>query len=308
MTGNGFTRAYNVIFDPLVDELSNAHFKVFYYIYRQLVGWNRTSIDLSITEIMQKTHVSIPTVIACCKVLQKKKLISMEKMGSKKNSPVRFHLGDKLQSVINSVNNQEEKVDKTTESCQMSLVQLLNELITINNDLKDNKENKYNHIIDKAQELVKLFNNDGQTVKENDKSPDLLSKLEFFPGVINLSLEADRKWLHYIQQFPEEQIDIVIEEAKRRAKLTESDKDKLHRKAILKFIAGGLDHFQRFYGGGDDTGKRNGNVQYEASLERVKEMQEQVKRDKQAAGGEEAYHEKIRAMIAEFEKGGANEK
>ena len=77
--------------------------------------------------------------------------------------------------------------------------------------------------------------------------PDLLKKLEFAPGVINISKDDDKQWFEYIKQFDDEKIDVVIKETKRRVNLPLSDKDHVSRKSVLKFIAGGLENYDKFY-------------------------------------------------------------
>jgi len=83
------------------------------------------------------------------------------------------------------------------------------------------------------------------------KKPDLLSKLEFLPGIINLTKEEDKRYFEYIQEYNETQVDTVLDEAKRRTKLPSSDKERLQRKSVLKFIAGGLENYDVFYNKAD---------------------------------------------------------
>lgn len=76
---------------------------------------------------------------------------------------------------------------------------------------------------------------------------DLLEKLEFLPGIIDISKSIDKEYFEYIKAFDAEMIDPVLAEAQRRTKLKSGDRDKLQRKSVLKFIAGGLENYDKLY-------------------------------------------------------------
>jgi len=302
MNGNGFTMAYHEIFDEAEGELSNSQFKVFWHIYRQLVGWNRESAEISITKISQKTNISIPTVIAACKELTEKEWIRMEKMGEQKNSPVIFYLSDKLQGIVKLFNNQpakDEQVIKLFNNQPAKVIKKFNNPINRSKDIyKDNKES-----IDES--VIKKLNKEEQEVRELPaKKPDLLSKLEFLPGIINLTKEEDKRFFEYIKEYNETQVDTVLDEAKRRTKLPSSDKERLQRKSVLKFIAGGLENYDVFYNKtkSGDVMKLDNSIILEANEEMAK-LQEQVQKDIKEAGGEAEYRGKLDELINGFVKG-----
>jgi hypothetical protein len=84
---------------------------------------------------------------------------------------------------------------------------------------------------------------------------DLLGKLEFLPGIIDISKDADKEYFEYIKSFDAEMIDTVLAEAQRRTKLKSGDKEKLQRKSVLKFIAGGLESYDKLYASKQPTKK-----------------------------------------------------
>lgn len=94
-------------------------------------------------------------------------------------------------------------------------------------------------------------------IKENNIYiyTDLLKNLEFLPGIIDISKDTDKEYFDYIKSFDFEWIETVLVEAKRRTKLKAGHKDKLQRKSVLKFIAGGLENYDKLYASKQPTKK-----------------------------------------------------
>jgi phage replication O-like protein O len=65
----GFTRAYNYIIDVILKELHGASLSLYLVVYRQTIGWNKVSEEISISQFIKKTNLARSTVTATLKEL-----------------------------------------------------------------------------------------------------------------------------------------------------------------------------------------------------------------------------------------------
>ena len=334
----------NLIVDELLPLLDNSELRVLLAIVRQTIGWHKPWDRLSSSQLAKVSGCSPPTAIKAATGLEEKghilvryicpnckKITDPPENKGKEQKFEKGHIAPECSNckstippqkwyalnvkdedmdayllwIIETGNTDDDTLKNLTGGIKGFNRGVLKDLIggykgsLYTKDIyKDNKES-----IDES--VIKKLNKEEQEVRELPaKKPDLLSKLEFLPGIINLTKEEDKRYFEYIKEYNETQVDTVIDEAKRRTKLPSSDKERLQRKSVLKFIAGGLENYDVFYNKtkSGDVMKLDNSIILEAKEEMAK-LQEQVQKDIKEAGGEAEYRGKLDELINGFVKG-----
>jgi hypothetical protein len=173
MSGNGYMKAYHCVLDEANRELKAGKFQIFYYIYRQTIGWNRYVAKIALKQFEVELPFSCQGLLNILEELNDEQWIHIIKDKTKGGRPFySYSLGERVyhskklsditqKSLLKKVERYHSK--KLSDITQKSLVEIIN---------KDNSKD-----INKDK-IEKPFWNFSDVIYDRERPPEKMWALQ----------------------------------------------------------------------------------------------------------------------------------
>lgn len=230
---NGFYPMLNDVHDKVVKDLPLAECALFEHLWRKLIGWNKFSDEISISQLVKETSGSRATILRLLKSLEAKRWIVVSRSVTDKvrdTNTISIPECPGIKILLGWCQND------TTPGIDMTLGGGVKMIHTTDSSSTDSLQTNNNTPL---ASLPEKKSNRDMVLANGMTRGELLDLVEFKPAVINYRNEEHMDILAYLGEQPRERVEWAVEQTK-----AENGGRGIGANGALKWIYNGVDQYE----------------------------------------------------------------